>query len=85
MTKTLADYFKIASRLPKDKQDLVSEEIKIVFDSLGISGANSKNSNRRKETKEALKNFENGETVEGEKVLRWLSSWGKKNELSKPV
>ncbi len=39
---------------------------------------------KREQTINAVKDVDEGRTVEGEKVMEWLSSWGSSEELEPP-
>lgn len=40
---------------------------------------------RREETMEALEDIAAGRTIEGDKVLDWLETWGTDNEQEPPI
>jgi predicted transcriptional regulator len=42
-------------------------------------------SKRRKETLDAIEEVDAGDTIEGDRVMAWLSGWGTKDEIPSPL
>lgn len=68
----------VAERARRTKSWLINEAVKDYLDRLG------QDERRWQETVEALASVKAGRVVDGEEIMNWLASWGKKAETKPP-
>lgn len=68
----------VAQRARRTKSWLINEAVKDYLDRLG------RDERRWQETVDALASVKAGRIVDGERVMKWLASWGRKAETKPP-
>jgi predicted transcriptional regulator len=68
----------VAERARRTKSWLINEAVKDYLERLG------EDEKRWSETLEALASVRAGRLVDGDEMLEWISSWGKKTEKKSP-
>ena len=68
----------VAERARRTKSWIINEAVKVYLERLG------EDEERWQETLESLASVRAGRVVEGDDVLKWVASWGKKAEKKPP-
>ncbi len=68
----------VAERSRRSKSWLINEAVKDYLDRLG------EDERRWEQTLEALADVRAGRVVDGDEMMKWLRSWGKKSEKKPP-
>lgn len=68
----------VAQRARRTKSWLINEAVKDYLDRLG------QDERRWQETVEALASVKTGRIVDGDDIMKWLASWGRKVEKKPP-